>query len=161
MQGASGGPTRQSISWRTVAGSPGSRWRRGGRFAVRQSESGVLTHTNHYLDEALTGLNAKVGSSSRRRLDRIGELVEGRMAPLTFADFKAFSQDRHDGPVESLWRTGNRPNGERTLASWIVRLPKEAPPEVFVRLANPGEEERTLDLTLDGPFWKQQDKTLF
>ncbi len=133
----------------------------GGRFAICVTENGVLTHTNHYLDESLTSLNAKVGRSSRRRLVRIGELAEGRTAPLTFADFKAFSQDRRDGPVDSLWRTGNRPKGERTLASWVVSLPKAAPPEIFIRLANPGQKERTMEMSLDSAFWKRPDETIF
>jgi len=144
---------RFRIAWVEVA--PGR------RFAICATENGVLTHTNHYLDESLTSLNVKVGRSSRRRLVRIGELVEGRTAPLSFADFKAFSQDRRDGPVDSLWRTGSRPKGERTLASWVVSLPKEVPPEIFIRLANPGEKERTIEMTLDIAFWKRPDETIF
>jgi len=129
-----------------------------GRFTLRTTDSGVLTHTNHYLDETLIGVNGKIGRSSRTRLGRIGELLDRRTAPLTLEDFIAFSQDRNDGPDGGLWRTGGKPDGKRTLASWIVSLPSATPPELFVRLANPGDAERTMRMTLDGPFWKNMDE---
>ena len=129
-----------------------------GRFSLRTTKRGVLTHTNHYLDDVLIDANGKIGRSSRTRLGRIGELLDRRTAPLTLEDFIAFSQDRNDGPDDSLWRTGSQPDGKRTLASWIVSLPPAAPPELFVRLANPGEPERTIRMTLDGPFWKSMDE---
>ena len=132
-----------------------------GRFSIRTIKKGVLTHTNHYLDETLIDVNGKIGRSSRTRLGRIGELLDRRTAPLTLEDFIAFSQDRNDGPDDSLWRTGSKPDGRRTLASWIVSLPPAAPPELFVRLANPGEPERTMKMTLDGPFWKSMDEVIF
>lgn len=133
----------------------------GGRFSLRATNSGVLTHTNHYLDETLIDVNGKIGRSSRTRLGRIGELLDRRTARFTLEDFIAFSQDRNDGPDDSLWRTGGNPDGKRTLASWIVSLPPAAPPELFVRLANPGEPERTMRITLDGPFWKSMDEMNF
>ena len=143
----------QRIAWIEVAP--------GGRLSVRTTDSGVLAHTNHYLDEALTGLNRQVGRSSRKRLERIGLLLEGHPQPLNREDFIAFSRDGQDGADDSLWRTGSRPEGRRTLASWVVSLPRDAPPELFVRLANPGEAERTLKATLDGPFWMRTDERIF
>ena len=133
----------------------------GGRFSIRTTKRGVLTHTNHYLDETLVNMNGKIGWSSRTRLGRIGELLESRKAPLTLEDFIAFAQDRNDGPDNSLWRTGSKPDGNRTLASWIVSLPPAAPPDLFVRLVNPGEPERTMRMTLDGSFWKRMDEWIF
>jgi hypothetical protein len=132
----------------------------GGKFSLRTAKRGVLAHTNHYLDETLIHLNGKIGRSSRTRLGRIGELLESRKAPLALEDFIAFSQDRNDGPDNSLWRTGSKPDGKRTLASWIVSLPPAAPPVLFVRLANPGEPERTVQVTLDGSFWKSMNDNL-
>ena len=132
-----------------------------GKFAIRTSKKGVLTHTNHYLDKTLIGMNEKIGRSSRTRLSRIGELLDGHSAPFTLEDFIAFSQDRNDGPDDSLWRTGEKPDGIRTLASWIVSLPPAAPPELFFRLANPGEPEQTMQLTLDRPFWTSMNELVF
>jgi hypothetical protein len=132
-----------------------------GRFAIWMIESGVLEHTNHYLDETLLGENAKVGRSSRSRLARINKLLSVKQGPLSLEDFITFSGDRNDGPDNSLWRTGSKPEGERTLASWIVSIPRESPPELFVRLANPGESEKTVRIELDGPFWKMQGEKVF
>jgi len=132
-----------------------------GKFAVRVTGGGWLAHTNHYLDETLAGANRKIGRSSRIRLERIGELLKGKAAPLTLEDFMAFSRDRSHGPDDSLWRTGGKPGIQITLASWIVSLPPAAPPEIFVRLANPGEPEREMRIALDGPFWKRADGRIF
>ena len=139
---------RRRVAWVEVAP--------GGWYAVRETTSGVLAHTNHYLDGELTAVNEKIGRSSRTRLGRVGELLEGHPAPFTLEDFVAISRDRHDGPDNSLWRTGGKPEGTRTLASWIVSLPKECPPEISIRLANPGEAERTVKMTLDGQFWEMR-----
>lgn len=125
-----------------------------GRFSFRATNNGVLAHTNHYLDEKLVHANGKIDGGSRTRLGRIGELLDRQTAPLTLDDFIAFSQDRNDGPDHSLWRTGSKPEGIRTLASWIVSLPPKAPPELFLSLANPGEPERTTRIALDETFWK-------
>jgi isopenicillin-N N-acyltransferase like protein len=132
-----------------------------GRIAVRATGNGILAHTNHYLDEALIGGNVTIGRSSRTRLDRIGEILNGRTAPLTLDEFVTFSQDRHDGPDNSLWRTGSTPTRERTLASWILSLPKEDPPELFCRLANPGVAEKQTKIRLDTAFWEKPDGLIF
>jgi len=33
--------------------------------------------------------------------------------------------------------------------------------DIYVRLANPDEPERTMQITLDGPFWKRMDEMIF
>jgi len=127
----------------------------GGRVAVRTTDSGTLSHTNHYLAEELRIANTKIGRSSASRLDRIEQLLKGGPPRLGVEDFIAFSRDTHAGPDNSIWRTGGRAGGERTLATWIVSLPKDAPPEIHIRLANPGETERGVRLTLGQPFWRR------
>jgi isopenicillin-N N-acyltransferase like protein len=144
---------RRGIAWIEVAP--------GGRVAVRSTDSGSLYHTNHYLDDQLRSSNTRIGRSSAARLDRIREILETGPPRLTPEDFIAFSRDIHAGPDDSIWRTGGKVGRERTLATWIVSLQKDAPPGIFIRLANPGESEKTLRMTLDGPFWKRGNATLF
>jgi isopenicillin-N N-acyltransferase like protein len=144
---------RGRIAWIEVAP--------GGRVAIRAMDSGSLCHTNHYLDDRLLSSNRRIGRSSDARLDRIRELLETAPPRLNLENFMNFSRDTHAGPDDSIWRTGGKAGRERTLATWIVSLPKDAPPELFVRLANPGESEKTLRLTLDGLFWKGGNATLF
>ncbi len=132
----------------------------GGRMAVCETDHGSLCHTNHYLDDGLQSSNTRIGRSSAARLERIRALL-GTGRCLTTDDFIAFSRDRHAGPDHSIWRTGSRVGSERTLATWIVSLPKDASPELYVRLANPGEPEKSLRISLDGAFWKGANATLF
>jgi len=113
-----------------------------GEHAVTVKQGGVLTQTNHYLDEKLLKFNQKVGTSSSRRLARIQDLLGSRARPFSLDDFIAMSADRGGGPDNAIWRTGGTPVKERTLSSWIVYSPTDGPPELYVKIANPKEEER-------------------
>ena len=127
----------------------------GGRVAVRVSDNGTLCHTNHYIDSGLLWANKKIGMSSSTRLDRIEHLLTEHPSPLTLDDFAAFSEDRHDGADNSIWRTGSSPEKTRTLASWILSIPENGFPDLYVKLANPGEAEKKCRLTLDEAFWEK------
>jgi hypothetical protein len=126
-----------------------------GRVALTVTANGTLAHTNHYLDNGLEDANYKVAASSRIRFHRIQELLGLGRRPLTLQDFITFSQDRHDGPDYSIWRTGSTPTKTRTLATWIVQHLKDEPPRLYVKLANPGEAEKSFTLKLDAAFWAQ------
>lgn len=123
-----------------------------GRYAVRTVENGPATHTNHYLEKSLDDFNIKIGSSSATRLARVTDLLRASPAPCDTATFAAISRDQHDGPNNSLWRTGK---GIRTMSSWIVETPAEGAPKLRVVLANPGEAEMTNTFVLDKKFWKE------
>lgn len=127
-----------------------------GTRSVSKIAQGTITHTNHYLSVALLDDNQKVNPGSRLRLQRIRELLSGRRQALTLADFIVFSGDRHDGPDRSIWRSGCTPKKIRTLASWIVRLPPDGAPSLYVKLANPGEPPRTYQFQLNDSFWGKQ-----
>jgi hypothetical protein len=144
---------RERIAWIEVAPR--------GLVEVMSTDSGTLCHTNHYLAEKLGPANVRIGRSSSIRHDRIRQLLETGPSLLTRADFIAFSRDMHAGPDNSIWRTGGKPGGERTLATWIVALPKAAPPELLIRLANPGEDERYTGIRLDASFWQGKKGSLF
>jgi hypothetical protein len=124
-----------------------------GRIAVKTTNSGTLCHTNHYIDSHLLWANRKIGSSSSSRLDRIEQLLAEHSSPLTLEDFVRFSEDRNDGPDESIWRTGSRPGKTRTLASWIVSIPEKGVPSLYLKLANPGETEKMYRLQIDETLW--------
>lgn len=124
-----------------------------GGVAVRVTDNGTLCHTNHYLDPKFLWANSKIGKSSATRLDRIRELVGGHPSPFGMEDFIAFSGDRHDGPDDSIWRTGSTPEKTRTLAGWIVAMPRNGVPSLYVKLANPGEKERVYRVKLDETVW--------
>lgn len=125
-----------------------------GRYAFRVSDRGVLFHTNHYLDESLLRVNDRVRDSSRIRLNRIREILDGHSGPFHMDDFVGMSEDRHAGPDNSIWRTGSTLRRTRTLSAWIVALPKEGGPRLYVKLANPGEPEAVIRHIFDASFWR-------
>lgn len=123
-----------------------------GRFSARLVAAGTVAHTNHFLDPGLAAANNdRIGDSSARRLARVQELLDRGKGPFTLAQFVAISRDQHDGPDNSLWRSGK----EWTLASWIIATPKAGNPRLRVVIANPGEPQRTVETELDEAFWKE------
>jgi len=131
----------------------------GGKFSVRSTDNGFLCHTNHYIGERLLRANEKIGTSSLARLKRIRQLMTTHASPFTLDDFKTFSEDGHGGPDRSIWRTGSTPERERTLATWIVSIPRNDSPTLYVKLANIGEPERTYNLNLDSSFWAEHTRS--
>ena len=123
-----------------------------GRYAVQVVESGTVAHANHYLEETMQEFNVKVGASSATRVGRIAELLRTAPKPYDLARFVEMSRDQHDGPNNSLWRTGT--NG-CTLSSWIVESPAQGAPRLRVLLANPGQPEQIRQFVLDDAFWKE------
>jgi isopenicillin-N N-acyltransferase like protein len=123
-----------------------------GLVAVKVCEQGVLCHTNHYLAPELSWANQLRCRSSRVRGRRIGELLATHPGPFTFADFLVFSQDRHNGPDKSINRLGRTAAETRTLATFVVQL-ADAAPHVFVRISNPGEPDKIVNLTLEPALW--------
>lgn len=124
-----------------------------GRVAVKVRDQGVLCHTNHYLDPRLLDANREASSSSHIRYCRIGRLLSRQACPFALEDFLAFSQDRHDGPDNSICRSGSTPTETRTLATWIVAHPAAGVPRVFVRITNPGERQKIVNLRLEPALW--------
>ncbi|WP_346353800.1 C45 family autoproteolytic acyltransferase/hydolase [Azotosporobacter soli] len=119
----------------------------GGRYAVQRARNGVLTHTNHYLDESFLELNQQIGESSRTRYERIGQLLAENRTPYQVSDFLRISRDQNAGPDNSLLRSGSTLKKARTMAIWAVRIPPQGTPDLVVTLFNPGEEETTLRLS--------------
>ena len=122
-----------------------------GRYAVKVIESGAFAHSNHYLEPALAEFNLTIGASSAARLERISHLLASSPKPFDTAAFAAMSKDQHDGPTNSLWRTGK---GSCTLSSWIVETPAQGAARLRVVMANPGKPEQTQTFVLDEQFWK-------
>lgn len=115
------------------------------------AEKGVVVHANHYLEPAMAEFNVRIGKSSETRLARISDLMKASPRPCRLDAMAKISKDQHDGPDNSLWRTGNK---ERTLASWIVENRAQGDPKLRVVIANPGQMEETQVLTLNERFWR-------
>jgi len=136
---------RNEIAWIEIA--PGR------QFASRGRRRGVLAHANHYLHEKLAPPNAKTDEGSSKRLQRIQQLLQSYVPPLSMDDFVVFSEDRKGGPDHAIWRSGRDPLGERTLSTWIVALSRNDVPQLYVKIANPDEPEKVFRLSLHPAFW--------
>lgn len=113
-----------------------------GAYSLRPIAAGVTAHANHYLDPAFAADNRTSLTSSRSRLARIQELLAQHPCPFSLDEFKRFSQDRHAGPNNSLFRTGDK---TRTLAVFLARIPKNGgPPYISIELFTPGQEGETI-----------------
>ncbi len=126
-----------------------------GARAVRTIDKGVLFHTNHYIDEALLPSNKRPHKNSQMRFDHIGLVLNGLPGPLTMDDFIRISEDKGAQPGESIIRPPGPPGATRTLATWILFLPKSGPPELHALFLGPEEVMKEYDSRLDQSFWTE------
>jgi len=110
-----------------------------GRYQVVITDRAVLYHTNPYVTPPLQAYNpARISPSSLERYRRVEELL-GQRTQFSLEDFVRISEDRAGGPDNSLWRDGSTPTASRTLAAWIVYLSPVGEPQLYVKIANPGQ----------------------
>ena len=126
-----------------------------GKFSIEQKENDYLCHTNHFVAEDMLQFNKKIGQSSAIRYDRICQLLDNASLPFSVESFLNFSGDRNDGPDDSIFRTGSTPVKVRTMAVWTVQIPKQGSPEVYIRILNPNEEEKSCRIVADDFFSAQ------
>lgn len=127
----------------------------GGHFAVEVTSNGLLYQTNHYTEQGLLKENERYIENSLLRLNRLQHLLVNYYDRFSLDDFNALAGDRNNGPDNSIWRIGSLPKKERTLASWVVFLPKNSSPELYFKLVNPDSNELNYDIKLDKPFWTE------
>ncbi len=121
----------------------------GGKIAVNKKENGYLAFTNHFIDSGLSKENKNNTLGSKERLRRIGIFLSRQNRPFTIDDFIAMSEDREGGPDCAIWRTGSSEEKVRTLAGFVFAVPSTGVPEVYIKLANPGEHEKIIRGKLD------------
>jgi hypothetical protein len=127
----------------------------GGHLAIESTSNGLFYQTNHYTNQNLLKENERYIESSLLRLNRLQYLLGKHTDPFTLDDFLSVASDRSNGSDNSIWRIGKSPQKERTIASWVVFLPKHSPPELYFKLVNPGSNELNYEIKLDKPFWTE------
>jgi isopenicillin-N N-acyltransferase-like protein len=125
------------------------------RRAIQVTDHELLCHTNHYLDKNLLDGNRQFNLGSYIRLTQIQYLLKSQRRPFTFRDFIRMSQDCRDGPDWSIWRAGSAAGKVHTLATWVVSLPPDGPPLLYVKTANPGEPPQARLIKLTPVFWAE------
>ncbi|MEN6568169.1 MAG: carcinine hydrolase/isopenicillin-N N-acyltransferase family protein [Veillonellales bacterium] len=127
-----------------------------GHFSISSKQNVATYHTNHYVDASMLEFNETVGESSQTRYERIGQLLDSVPEPYDLDTFISFSNDRNDGPDNSIFRIGSTPAKTRTMAVWAVQVPKFGSPEVYVRILNPNEQEKAFRFKADDIFSGKQ-----
>jgi hypothetical protein len=126
-----------------------------GEVAVKSTENGIIVHTNHYITDGFLSLNKKADKISELRLERLDSTLKGAAAALTVDDFINASKDKGSGAQDAIFRLDGPPGTERTLASWVLRLPKSGAPELYVALFGADGTGMEYDFNLDQPFWTE------
>jgi isopenicillin-N N-acyltransferase like protein len=127
----------------------------GDNFTVEVTSNGLFYQTNHYTHQNLLKENERYIENSLLRLNRLQYLLANHPDRFTIDDFVTLAGDKNNGPDNSIWRIGSSLKKERTLASWVVFLPKNSSPELYFKLVNPGSNELNYDIKLDKPFWTE------
>ncbi len=127
-----------------------------GHYAMTRTQEGTLAQTNHYLEPDVIDGAQTPGLSSTTRYDRVQALLAANAGPHTLAEFARISADQHDGPDNSLWRSGH----EHTLAAWRIALPVSGAPHLQLTLADGGTAGQSGDWVLDHAFWAQPERVL-
>ena len=104
----------------------------GGEKSVTVKTNGVIYHTNHYVNSDSSWANQTIGASSLARYNRIEELMTEQKI-FSLNDFIQFSEDRNDGPNNSIYRVGITPTSTQTLANFIVFIPQKGSPVLYVK----------------------------
>ncbi len=119
-----------------------------GKFSINVLHDNIAYHTNHYIDQSMLPFNKKISASSSTRYKRIEELLNSDKKPFELDDFIRLSNDRIDGPDNSIYRTGKNKKSNKTIAVWIVYLSKDENSKIYIKINNPGEEEKIYSLKL-------------
>ncbi len=123
-----------------------------GAYSTKVEPNGVLYHSNHYIDESMQAFNKKVGKSSLTRYHRIGQLLDAYEGPFTEEDFWKFTEDQHDGPDNSIFRTGHGPESERTMATWSVAIKPDGTILLHTKLFNANHVPESLEVKVNDIF---------
>ena len=129
----------------------------GRKVSIKVTANGVLTHTNHYTDGRLAEANERSAGGSGKRLARINRLL-GTGKPLSFYRFIAMSEDKFGPGGESVRQVCGRTKSVCTLASWVVLLPHEGLPRLYVKIEGKDQTEKVREFTLDTSFWEKAFK---
>lgn len=125
-----------------------------GDITIRVEANGFLYHTNHYIYDEMLKYNIKIGSSSLTRLNRIQELIEKRSKPFSINDFISMSEDKKDGPDNSIYRDGSSENKNKTVAVWLVYLSKTNEDKLYVKIRDRRDNIEVYNFKLNELFSK-------
>lgn len=120
-----------------------------GKFTVNKTGRGVLFQANHFINPEFHRLNPVEFTPKRQArftssCERYGHIknLMTKKTRYSFDDFVNISFNKDGGPNNAIWRVGDESTKVRTLSSWIVQIPQQGAPQIYVRFADPGEKIR-------------------
>jgi hypothetical protein len=126
-----------------------------GKMAVRITDNGTFSRTRHHWGKKPPSTNEQTGKSNEAKLDSIDRLLSDHNRPFTPDDFLNISKHKGEGPEDDILKAGASATKPRTLATWIVLLPKSDSPELYVTFYERGEVQEEFGMKLDHPFWSE------
>lgn len=112
----------------------------GGAYSITREANGTLCHTNHYVNKDMLDNNERAAKESTlTRYERITELLSSQKQ-FAMNDFIRFSTDQNAGVHNSIWRLGEG-GSVQSLAAFIVRIPAEGAPEVYLKIREKPEQK--------------------
>ena len=94
-------------------------------YIGKEDNSGYIWHTNHYRAIEAQQYNEKEYISTYIRLNRIEELLKGVTNSNTIEKYLEYAHDEANGPNNSLFRYNVGDKLEKTLATWLVKIPHD------------------------------------
>lgn len=118
-------------------------------------KQGVIFHSNHYLTPALVPYNSPVSDSSFVRYNRIAQLLQDSKTPYSVEQFQTFANDQNAHHPDGSIDTNDSILRKVTLATWLVAIPKQGAPILYLQQRDPQQPKRNIRLVLDTAFWQQ------
>lgn len=110
-----------------------------GVYAVKSTNSGILEHTNHYLEADMANLNPEKLGYELKRWEKAEEQLNSQKQ-FTMNDIQSFTKD----PI--VWYKHPK---VMTYASMVVNNKPDNETLIWVKIANPGEDAYEVQVTLE------------
>ena len=116
-----------------------------GRNRNESTASGVLYHTNHYMNPDFQYLNPYRSGNSYDRSEHIKAKM-ARKKSFSIQDF--INESIHP----TIWRPGASVQSARTLSTWIVSQSPNDEARLYLRMGNPGNPAKEYDFLVKDLF---------
>ncbi len=95
---------------------------------INQDKDGNIIHTNHYISAEFQKYNVKDYPSTYARFDRLKQLLSNTTKNNKIGQYLGYFHDETNGPNNSLFRYNIGKHQEKTLATLMVKIPRDGSP---------------------------------
>ncbi|HWR31862.1 MAG TPA: C45 family autoproteolytic acyltransferase/hydrolase [Negativicutes bacterium] len=123
-----------------------------GTSRTESTKSGVVYHTNHYLNPDLQSLNPYRSGGSYKRAEHIKIRLASKES-FTAQDFIEESKN------PTVWHSGATSQSSSTLSTWLVSQSPHGDARLYLRMGNPGQPVKEYDFLIKELFAGNVDLT--